>query len=530
MKFIGIIGVLFFMGIAFLFSKNKKSIKLQTVFWGLILQILFSFAILGTTAVSSVATGIFIFLLCVYLAVTRFNRASFLRKTPFTALLAVIMAAALIFIGYIVGVQPSSGAEPYFISISPVVQTFWLLILVVWILRKFIQNQKFRLFPFNSIFFLVAVSLSFGGSLALAVATNGQFGTPSASMAKLSASVGDFLMIPTNAGAGFVFGSLNDPSGPWGFLFFVKVLPTIIFFSAFIAVLYYFGIVQVLIEEMARFMRWTMKTSGTETLSCAANIFIGQTEAPILVKPFVSTMTNSELHAIMSGGFATIAGGVFAGFVSMGINAGYLIGASIMSAPAALLLSKIWYPETEHSISDGETPLPAVQISDNVIGAAAQGTNDGLHLALNVGAMLLAFVALIEVANMGLRLINPDLSLNMIFGYIFRYLALILGTPMQDAQNVGALLGNKIALNEFVAYLNLTEMLKNGTLSPKAQVIATYALCGFANLSSIGIQIGGISMMAPERRADITRLSFSAMWTGAFASWMTAAIAGMFVG
>ena len=533
MRFMGIIGILVFMGIAYLFSKDRKKINWQTVAWGLGLQVLFAVTILGTITMSFFTAALLVLLMTVYLTKIRFapwsqnhNPIAWARTMPewLIIVIAVLkMLVAMIVFGYFLG-RSYEGAMTLTINI------IWGAIVLIWLLRKYIKTEAFHNVPINSALAIMALNMSLGLSFAIAESSNGTQGTMAFHLQQLSIGVGNFLSIPSNAGASFIFGPLASIQEPWYFLFFVQVLPTIVFFSAFISVLYYLGIVQVLIEEIAQFMRWTMKTSGAETLSCAGNIFVGQTEAPILIKPFIKDMTNSEIHAVMTGGFATIAGGVFAGFVAMGIDAGHLISASVMSAPAALMLSKMFYPETENSQTKGDAPMPKIEVSDNIIGAAAQGTSDGLLLALNVGAMLLAFIALIKVIDMSLGMINDNLSLNVIFGSVFQYVAYLIGVSSQDMKTVGSLLGNKIAINEFVAVANLADLIKTNAISPRSAVISTYALCGFANFGSIGIQIGGITPLAPDRKKDIASLGFSAMWAGAFASWMTAAIAGMFVG
>jgi len=353
-----------------------------------------------------------------------------------------------------------------------------------------------------------------------------------------------------NSGAQFVFGSLITrfapvgtvgPSGEFvqteqllvdnGMAYFAfSVLPTIIFFSALITVLYHYGIMQKLVLVLAKLMAKTMKTSGSESLSASANIFVGQTEAPLVVKPYIGKMTFSELCAIMTGGFATIAGGVMAAYVGIlkdlipGI-AGHLMAASIMSAPAGLVFAKLFVPETESSLTAGEVKLKVEKIDANGVDAASRGATDGLRLALNVGAMLIAFIALITLANTLLGLFWKDLSLAWIFGKALAPLAWVMGVPWADCARFGDLLGTKVMINEFVAYIKLQAYA--ASMSPKANIIAAYALCGFANLSSIGIQIGGISGIAPERRSDLAKLAFRAMAAGAFASWCTACIAGV---
>jgi CNT family concentrative nucleoside transporter len=321
----------------------------------------------------------------------------------------------------------------------------------------------------------------------------------------------------------------------WPITFALRALPTIIYFSAFMAILYHLGIVQFVVRIMARFMTWSMRVSGAEALAMAANVFVGQTEAPLVVKPYIKTMTNSELMALMSGGFATIAGSVLAAYIGLlGPDfAGHLLAASFMSAPAAFVIAKIMVPETDQSVTAGTITVSEPRTTLNVLDAAATGTTDGLALFLNVTAMLIAFVALMALINWPLQALFPDvmgapLSLDRIFGWIFAPFAWIIGVDWSECQKFGALLGTKIGVNEFVAFQQLGGE-AGDALSPRAQKLAAYALCGFANFASIGIQLGGISPLAPERRKDLARLAFKAMLAGAFASWMTATIAGAFI-
>jgi CNT family concentrative nucleoside transporter len=360
----------------------------------------------------------------------------------------------------------------------------------------------------------------------------------------------------TGEGARFLFGNLilnNVPvgaaggpmapfagTGNWantGAFFAFNVLPTIIFFSSLMTLLYYFGIMQVFVKAFAWVMIRTMGTSGSESLNAAGNIFVGQTEAPLLVKPFVKTMTKSELHAVMTGGFATVAGGVMAAYIGMLIAyfpsiAGHLIAASVMSAPAALAISKLMYPETEESVTRGEMKIRLEKVDANAIDAAARGASEGLGLALNVGAMLLAFIALLALLN-GIvggvgGLFGMEWSIQRGLAYVGAPFAWLMGAPWSDAMVVGTLIGEKTALNEFVAYAHLAEMLQGGAeLSARGVVVATYALCGFANFSSIAIQIGGIGGLAPERRGDLSRMGLRAMIAGTLASFMTAAVVTM---
>ena len=353
------------------------------------------------------------------------------------------------------------------------------------------------------------------------------------------------LLEVTQEGTKFIFGDLASPTGPAGFAVAFHVLPIIIFFSSLMAVLYHFGVMQKLVAGFAWIMRKTMRISGAESLAVAANICVGMTEAPLAIRPYVAGMTRSELMTLMTGGFATIAGSVFFAYVSFGIEAGHLLAASIMSAPAALLVSKILMPEDEVPATMGGVKIALERKSVNVIDAAATGAADGLRLALNVGAMLLAFIAFIALANGLLGLVNlgvdekllgqvlrwdlricPD-DLQSLFGFLFGPLAWLMGVPAQDAQQVGNFLGQKIVVNEFVGYSSLAGEMGTGALHPRSIVIATYALCGFANFGSIAIQLGGIGGIAPERRRELARFGLRAMAGGAIASFMTAAIAGI---
>lgn len=525
----GLLGILFFIGTAFVFSKNRRAINWHTVGWGFGLQLVFAFIMLGTPILSFGACFLLITLIYLYFAQSKYhlyNNIISISKNLMNVI-TVLKLIILIAIGYFMGVTSVDGTIQA--NITPILKVIWVLLVLYWIASKYVLKNKFTSLPILGSLFLLNLALSFGGTIAIAIASNFEQGTMFNHISNLSIGLSNFLSIPTAAGAEFLYGPLADISEN-GFIFVIQVLSVVIFFSAFISILYYIGIIQILVLEIAKFMRWTMRTSGAETLSCSANIFIGQTEAPILIKPFIADMTESELHAIMTGGFATIAGSVFAGFVAAGIDASYLIGASTMSAPAALMMSKIWYPETEKSATTGDTNLPEFKISDNLVGAASVGTTDGIHLAINIAGMLLAFISLLKLVNWGLEALIPGLTLEIIFGNLFQGFAFIMGAPLQDIKNVGLLLGMKVAINEFVAYATLGDMIKAGVLTPKSQLIATYALCGFANLSSIGIQVGGISYMAPDRKADISRLGMSAMICGAFASWVTACIAGILLG
>jgi len=362
----------------------------------------------------------------------------------------------------------------------------------------------------------------------------------------------------TTAGAEFIFGDLAKSPGmedSLGNFFAFQVLPTIVFFASLTAVLYHYGILQKIVSLMSKGMQKLMGTSGAESLSVVANIFVGQTESPLVIKPYISKMTQSELLTVMTGGMATIAGGVMAAYVQMLGNsyalandvpldvgrllfAEQLLGASLMAAPAALVIAKILYPETSEPVTKGDVKMSVEQTDANGIDAAASGAGLGLKLAANVGAMLLAFIALLAMANYflfeigeltGFNSLFPEfeLTIETLLGWALAPIAFLMGVPWADAVNLGSLLGTKVVLNEFVAYLQMADMVSEGTLSPKTITMATFALCGFANFSSIAIQIGGIGGLAPNRKSDLARFGLMAVLAGTMANMMTATIAGI---
>jgi CNT family concentrative nucleoside transporter len=538
MRFIGVLGVLALLGLAWAMSYSRRDVRLRVVFWGLGLQFLFALIILREDVWSFIGMGVVGGLVAVYLL--RQDRATPDRGYGSVALLLAAAGAVAVVLGLIADVVAGVG--------------------VIVVLTLMLANARFKLVP--------AAQGPLGALLAaITVAwlvSSGLYGEEI--FDTFSKKVANFLEL-SDYGARFLFGNLADrqyffPGGAanwpgFGFQFAFKVLPTIVFFGGFMAVLYYLGVMQRVIEALARFMRWTIGTSGAETLSCTANIFVGQTEAPLLIKPFLNDMTRSELLTIMVGGFATIAGGVLAAYIAMGIPAGHLIAASVMSAPAALVVGKIIYPELEHSATAGDIEMPEIDSGGNVIEAAANGITDGLKLAVNVGAMLIGFIALIAVLDVALNwldsLIDGSLlkgawvtyssggmspvvgeyagivpgSLQTLFGTVLRPLAWLMGVPWADAALVGNLLGIKISLNELVAYGVLGSYIQEGAISARGATISTYALCGFANFSSIGIQLGGIAAVAPRRRAALASLGLKAMFGGAIASWLTATIAGL---
>ena len=540
MRFVSIAGMLTLLALAWGMSVNRKGIKLRPVIWGLALQLLFAIIILQENIVSFIGMGLLALLVVAYLFKHDIKHA----ERPAIVIAAVMGGALLMGIALVL--------------LGQVVNLTWVMMLII-VAMLFNTIELHRPLLSRELSATLVVNL-----VAMAI-VNGAYGQ--SIMQGFSSGVAEFLNL-SSYGAAFLFGNLVDPvyffpsdTSSWpgfGFQFAFRVLPTIIFFGSFMAVLYYLGIMQHLILAISRFMRWTIGTSGAETLSCSANIFVGQTEAPLLIKPFLDEMTPSELLTIMVGGFATIAGGVLAGYIAMGIDPGHLVAASVMSAPAALAVAKIIYPEDRHSATAGDVGLPPLESGTNIVDAASSGILDGLKLAVNVGAMLIGFIALIAVADVLLnyldRIIDGTLlggelisygsasglspvtseysgifpgSLKTLFGTLLKPLAFLMGVSWGDAAEVGNLLGIKLTLNEFVAFGTLSAYQSSGVLDERSIIIATYALTGFANFSSIGIQIGGIGALAPGRRKDISRLATRAMFGGAIASFITATIAGM---
>lgn len=341
----------------------------------------------------------------------------------------------------------------------------------------------------------------------------------------------------SDKGADFVFGTLvrsdlmQKAFGPGNdFVFFFKVIPTIIFVAVLVNMLYHLGIMQRIVAIIARGVYWLMGVSGAEALSNVASTFVGQVEAQIMIKPYLKGMTNSELMASMSGSFACIAGGVMAVYISLGVPAPYLIAASLMAAPGALVISKIVYPETEVSQTKGAIKLDIKKTHANLLDAIAAGASEGLKVGFNVIAMLIGFIALVALFDYLLGIIGgvfsfPELSFNFLLGKLFSIFAWAMGVPSKDIEAAGALMGTKMVINEFVAYLDLVKL--KDTLDPKTLVITSFALCGFANFSSIAIQVGGIGELAPTRRSDLARLGFRALICGTLASYMSATFAGL---
>ncbi len=492
----GILGLACLLSVAFLFSNNKKQINWRLVIIGIVLQLLFAVFVLLVPGVY-VSRAILFFVLTIIVGMVGYR----LWNRP---------------------VEPENERK----ALKYGVILLGMFTLLVFLYSLFNDKQVFLpggedIFEAVSAFFVTVINFTFDGARFV-------FGVLS--------SQGDFeKMFPAEM-----------QNKGFGFIFAFQVLPTIIFFSSLMSVLYYLGIMQRIVQAMAWVMAKAMGVSGAESLSVAANVFIGQTEAPLVVRPYVASMTQSELLTLMVGGMATIAGGVLAAYVNIlggsdpqmqVLYAKHLLSASIMAAPATMVIAKILVPETEESETKGEVKLKVEKTTTNVIDAAATGAADGLKLALNVAAMLLAFIALIAMFNYILegigsltginQAIGKPLNLNLILGYVLSPLSWIIGVPWQDAIKVGSLIGEKIVINEFIAYLDLGKMIHQGLLSQKAQVISTYALCGFANFSSIAIQIGGIGGIAPNRRADLARFGLKAVLGGSLATFMTATIAGV---
>lgn len=359
------------------------------------------------------------------------------------------------------------------------------------------------------------------------------------------------LLEMADRGGEFVFGGLMKPEllkpifgDQYSFLFMFKIMPTIIFVAVLVNIAYHIGLMQIIVSFFARIVHALMRVSGSEALSNVASAFVGQVEAQIMIKPYINTMTMSELLASMSGSMACIAGGVMAVYISMGVPAPYLLAASIMAAPGALVISKIVWPETEESATKGAVKLDVKKSHANLLDAISHGAADGLKVSLNVIAMLIGFIALIALVNvmlgkMGLLMVSGGLNLtaigidlnkldlNSIFGSVFSVFAAAMGVPAQDTFTVGSLMGTKMVINEFVAYSNLSPMIASGSMHPKSLLIASFALCGFANFSSIAIQVGGIGELSPARRSDLAKLGFRALICGTLASYLSATLAGI---
>jgi len=467
-RFSALIGFVLILAIAFALSNNKKSIRWKTVGWGLLLQILTAIAVLKGEQISALFAGF--------------------RPPLSSAGAAIVFIALAVIIYFVVG-------------------------------RVAESNRRFLWYGFGviSLYLFLAFNLLKFLFESLKEVVNKLIGY-------------------TAEGAKFVFGPLGDPANTnIGFVFACQVLPTIIFIASIFAILYYLGVMQLVVKFFAKMMNRFMGASGAESTSVAASIFMGQTEAPLTIRPFIAGMTMSELMTIMTAGMAHISGGIMAAYVLVAkVDVIHLLTAVIMTAPGAIMMAKIIVPEVEKPETGGDVEVVVPKQDVNIIDAAGRGAIEGLHLSLNVAGMLIAFIALVALVN-GIfgwahslvSWIPP--SLDILLGWIFAPIAWAMGVAWKDASTIGNLLGTRMVLNEFVAFAKLGEIVKNtpGALSPRSIVITTYALCGFANFSSIAIQIGGIGSLAPSRRGDLARLGLRAMIAGTLANFLTATIAGM---
>jgi CNT family concentrative nucleoside transporter len=537
---VGILGLATLLGLAWLLSLDRRRVRLRPVLWGLGLQLLLAQAVLDEAPRSLVGTFLLGLLVIGFLIDRgRHPLGSGWRYGLLVAAGSAAAAAALLAL-------PAAALAAATLTLAGG------LVLNSWRLRlEWLGRWGGALLVILGIDWMIVAGTS-GREL----------------LERLGRGIGEFLTL-SDYGARFLFGNLADaryffpgPEAAWpgfGYQFAFTLLPVIIFFGAFTSTLYYLGILQRVIASFGRFLRWTTGTSGAETLCATANIFIGQTEAPLAIRPYLASATRSELMAVMVGGFATIAGGGLAAYIALGIPAEHLVAASVMSAPAGLAVAKILLPELERSAAGGDVATPRIQVGDNVIEAATNGITDGLKLAVNVGAMLIGFIALIAVVDTGLSALDAWIdgrwlggervayaasgmspatgefrgmvpgSLQTLFGRLLQPLAWLLGVPWAEAPHVGALLGIKLSLNEFVGYTVLKGYIEGGVLSPRSIALSTYALCGFANFASVGIQIGGLGALVPERRSELAGLGLRAMLGGALASWSTAAVAGLFL-
>ncbi len=527
MSLVSLLGLFVVLALAWILSTDRRSVRPRLVLWGVGLQALLAVVLLGSDVWSLLGVIVFTGLVAFYLA----NAVAGAGRG---AAVGVLGAAAVL--GLVLSRLPPDS----------------LLVVLVALGVGVAANSRWRWLPRVQPWAGIAMLATAVAALIAADLSMREV------FARASYKVAAFLSL-ADYGARFLFGDLANEKASFGFLFAFKLLPVIVFFGGFMAVLYYLGIVQRVIESIARFMRWTMGTGGAETLCAATNIFIGQTESPLLIKPYLAGMTRSELHSVMVGGFATIAGGALAGYIALGVPAPHLLAASVLSAPASLVIAKMLVPEKAGRLDDEAARLEAINAGDNLIEAATNGITDGLKLAVNVGAMLIGFIALIAVVDVVLNqidfLVDGKLlggepfarvgggispvvrefsgvvpgSLQTLFGTLLRPLAWLLGVPWFEAARVGHLLGIQISLNEFVAYGTLGGYVAEEALSERSVILSTYALCNFANFGSVGIQIGGLSALAPGRRADFARIGLRAMAGGALASWLTACIAGLFI-
>jgi concentrative nucleoside transporter, CNT family len=464
-RFMGLVGVLLFLAIAWAMSHDRKAIHMRTVFWGLGLQLILAVVVLKGAVV-----------------------AGLLRFIPF----------------------PSFGG--------------WVVLVLMFLpvlLKRFLKFDNKR---FNwTVFGVVILGLLRGNLVA-------------SSFDRMRVVV-ENLMAFAKEGATFVFGPLANPMGAGvvngqgatvgslGMIFAFVVLPTIIFIASIFAVLYYLGVMQWVVGAFARAIGRVLKVSGAESVSVAASILMGQTEAPLTIRPFLARLTRSELMVIMTAGMAHVSGSIMVAYVQIAhVDIVHLLTAVIMTAPGAIMMAKIMEPETQQPETAGTVQVDLPNTDANILDAAARGASEGLHLAFNVAGMLIAFIALVALVNGLMKMINPAFTLEHVLAIVFKPFAFVMGVPWSEAGQIGTLLGKRMVINEFVAFLDLGTMT---ALSVKAKLIATFALCGFANFSSIAIQVGGIGALVPERRGDLARLGFKAMIAGTLANFLSACLAGM---
>ncbi|GAA0559516.1 NupC/NupG family nucleoside CNT transporter [Chitinophaga japonensis] len=531
----GGIGMVFLIAVCYLLSNNRRAVDWKLVGMGVFAQIMFAMGVLNTRIGDQPVFWLAFGVIALY---TVFNRLKRVKEKPLHADAVSIILAVGVLLVFFLGIIRSTQFRLPNLAIT---LSFGLLWLLLWLLFK---RDKIELIKWS----ILAMCL------VLTVAVYTKLCPPDIFpiiLQKISGAFVDLINL-SHKGTEFIFGNLADPSGNWAYIFAVQVLPNIIFFAALSSILYYLGVLQKIVYVFAYLLN-KLNISGAESLSTAANIFLGQTEAPLMIRPYLEAMNRSEILCIMIGGMANTAGSVLAAYVGMlggtdpvqqNYFALHMLSQSIMSAPAAIVVSKILFPQTNKEQLSKELVVSKEKLGDNFLDALSLGTTDGLKLAVNVGAMLLVFTAIMYVANAlmgwvgGITELNSqvasatggryqELSLQMILGYVFAPVAWLIGVAQQDMVSVGQLLGEKTILNEFVAYVSLGNMkAANLIQDPKSLLIATYALCGFANFASIGIQIGGISQLAPNQRRNLTELGVKALVGGTIACLMCGCIAG----
>ncbi|WP_198652016.1 NupC/NupG family nucleoside CNT transporter [Chitinophaga deserti] len=532
----GTLGMTFLVLVCYLLSNNRRAVNWKLVGIGLIAQIMFAMGVLDTRAGGQPVFWLFFGIAITVFTVRRVIRKSkegFELKADAISWLLALLALAGFFFGIIRSPQYPLPAVAFAIGLVPIL-----------LMARYLPKRTLELLKWTVLAACFLLTLS----VYLQWCPQDVFRR---SLSTVSRSFVDLINL-SHKGTDFMFGKLADPSGSWAYIFAVQVLPNIIFFAALSSILYYLGILQKIVYVFAYLLN-KMRISGAESLSTAANIFLGQTEAPLMIRPYLDKMTRSEIMCIMVGGFANTAGSVMAAYVGMlgGTDelakeyfSLHMLSQSIMSAPAAIVCAKLLFPETQDHLIQKDLQIPKEKLGDNFLDALSLGTTDGLKLAVNVGAMLIVFTAMMYVVNGMLGWVgdqtnlNPyiatmsggryqALSLEMLLGYLFSPVAWLIGVASADILAVGQLLGIKTVLNEFLAYQSLTQMKEARVITdPKSMLIATYALCGFANFASIGIQIGGISQLAPNQRKNLTELGIKALIGGTIACLMCGCIAG----